>query len=136
MIKDIVLALEVGSARDAARDYAISVSAAFDRFAIAVILLGMFSAVGAAAERPSLAQQGQALVVKMCASCHATGKDDLSPHLAAPPFRNLDRRTDLDSFADRLRRGLMSGHQDMPTFRFSRDDAYAVSAYVRSIQAP
>ena len=30
MIKDIVLALEVGSARDAARDYAISIAAAFN----------------------------------------------------------------------------------------------------------
>jgi len=30
MIKDIVLALEVGSPRDAARDYAISVAVAFD----------------------------------------------------------------------------------------------------------
>ena len=106
------------------------------RVAIAVILLGMSSAVGAAAERASLAQQGHALVVKMCASCHAIGKDDPSPHGAAPAFRNLDRRTDLDSFANRLRRGLISGHQDMPTFRFSRDDADAVSAYVKSIQGP
>ena len=106
------------------------------RFAIAVILLGMFGAVGVAAERASLKPHGHALVVKMCASCHAIGKNDVSPHDAAPAFRNLDRRTDLDSFANRLRRGLMSGHQDMPTFRFNHDDAYAVSAYVRSIQGP
>ena len=36
MIKDIVLALEVGSARDAARDYAISVSAAFNAHIAAI----------------------------------------------------------------------------------------------------
>jgi nucleotide-binding universal stress UspA family protein len=36
MIKDIVLALEVGSPRDAARDYAISVAAAFDAHLAAI----------------------------------------------------------------------------------------------------
>jgi nucleotide-binding universal stress UspA family protein len=36
MIKDIVLALEVGSARDAARDYAISVAATFDAHLAAI----------------------------------------------------------------------------------------------------
>jgi nucleotide-binding universal stress UspA family protein len=36
MIKDILLALEVGSARDAARDYAISVSAAFNAHIAAI----------------------------------------------------------------------------------------------------
>lgn len=106
------------------------------RFVIAVILFGVSSAGGGggAAEHTSLTQRGHALVAKMCAGCHAVEKDDTSPHVAAPAFRNLDRRTDLDSFADRLRRGLMTGHQDMPMFRFGRDDAYAVSAYIRSIQ--
>src|SRR6478736_2450008 len=36
MIKDIVLALEVGAARDAARDYAISVSALFNAHIAAI----------------------------------------------------------------------------------------------------
>ena len=36
MIKDIVLALEVGASRDAARDYAISVSAAFNAHLAAI----------------------------------------------------------------------------------------------------
>ena len=36
MLKDIVLALEVGSSRDAARDYAISVAAAFDAHLAAI----------------------------------------------------------------------------------------------------
>jgi len=106
------------------------------RFAIAVVLLGMSCTVGAATERTSLTRHGHALVARMCASCHAIGKDDPSPHVTAPALRNLDRRTDLDSFAGRLRRGLLTGHQDMPMFRFTRDDANAVSAYVRSIQAP
>ena len=41
-----------------------------------------------------------------------------------------------DFFMDRLREGLMAGHPDMPTFRFTREDARAFVLYLRSIQAP
>jgi hypothetical protein len=59
----------------------------------------------------------------MCAPCHAIGTIGTSPHAAAPPFRHLGNRVDLDEFARRLREGVTSGHPDMPTFRFSREDA-------------
>lgn len=80
--------------------------------------------------------RGQALVSKMCGECHAVGRTGASPHAGAPTFRSLDDRTDLDAFTDRLRAGLQSAHPDMPSFRFSRDDARAVVAYLRSIQGP
>jgi hypothetical protein len=59
-----------------------------------------------------------------------------SPHVGAPAFRALDRRVELDTFTDRLREGLTSDHPDMPTFRFSREDARALVLYLRSIQSP
>ncbi len=80
--------------------------------------------------------RGEALARTMCAECHAIGKAGESPHSSAPPFRTLERRLDLDSFLDRLRQGLMSSHSDMPTFRFTRDDARDLIAYLRSIQGP
>ena len=80
--------------------------------------------------------RGQTLVSKMCGECHAVGRTGASPHAGAPTFRSLDDRTDLDAFTDRLRAGLQSTHPDMPSFRFSRDDARAVVAYLRSIQGP
>ncbi len=61
---------------------------------------------------------------------------DRVPTPGRPPFRELSRRVDLDRFSSRLREGLMSGHPDMPTFRFSREDAGALVAYLRSIQGP
>jgi mono/diheme cytochrome c family protein len=70
----------------------------------------------------------------MCASCHAIGKDGLSPHKGAPEFRHLDRRVDLDGFMERLREGITVGHPDMPDFRFTREDARAFVLYIRSIQ--
>jgi cytochrome c len=80
--------------------------------------------------------RGKALAESLCAGCHAIGVTGASPHGAAPPFRSLERRIDLDDFLDRLRQGLTSGHPDMPTFRFTREDGRALIAYLRSIQQP
>jgi cytochrome c len=102
------------------------------RLAIAVSLFGMLLPNDASAL--TLEQRGRALVTRMCAQCHAVGKTGASPHLGAPAFRVLDRRFDLDEFTTRLRSGLMSTHPDMPMFRFEREDAEAVVAYLRSIQ--
>jgi cytochrome c len=85
-------------------------------------------------ELGALERDGLALAERMCAQCHAVGKTGTSPHSAAPVFRVLDRRIDLDRFTARLREGLISGHPDMMTFRFSRDDARALTAYLRHIQ--
>jgi hypothetical protein len=52
-----------------------------------------------------------------------------APHVGAPAFRALDRRVDLVSFIERLR----EGHPDMPTFRFTREDARGFLLYLRSI---
>jgi mono/diheme cytochrome c family protein len=82
----------------------------------------------------ALQRDGHALAERMCAQCHAIGRLGASAHSAAPAFRDLDRRIDLDGFTRQLREGLVSGHPDMLTFRFSRDDARALTAYLRAIQ--
>jgi mono/diheme cytochrome c family protein len=79
--------------------------------------------------------RGEALAASLCASCHAIRATGASPHIGAPAFRSIEERVDLDSFVERLRQGLSSAHDDMPTFRFSRDDARAMVAYLRSIQS-
>lgn len=81
-------------------------------------------------------RHGRAFAERMCSRCHAIGSSGSSPHRPAPPFRALENRVDLDTFAVRLRGGLISGHPDIPMFRFTRDDAKALTAYLRSIQGP
>ena len=104
---------------------------------LAILLLLAATSVALAEGSPSpLEQRGRALAEKMCSPCHAIGKSGQSPHAGAPAFRALDRRVDLDSFMERLREGLMVGHPDMPTFRFTREDARAFLLYLRSIQTP
>ena len=79
-------------------------------------------------------RHGHALVKEFCARCHAIGRTGKSPHAGAPPFRSIGRSYDLDGFAERLERGISAGHPDMPEFVFTRADALAVQAYLRSIQ--
>jgi cytochrome c len=104
-------------------------------FAIVISLSGCIAAAAEDGAPSELERQGIALAERMCAPCHAIGKTGTSPHAAAPAFRDLGNRVDLDDFAHRLREGLTSGHPDMPTFRFTREDARALIAYLRSIQA-
>jgi mono/diheme cytochrome c family protein len=104
------------------------------RHAVIAMLLGVTTVAGAA-ERASPEQRGKAMVQATCAQCHAVGRTGDSPHPGAPPFRDLSRRLDLDHLIERLRDRLMVAHPDMPTFRFARQDARAVVAYLRSIQA-
>ncbi|MBM3526903.1 MAG: cytochrome c [Alphaproteobacteria bacterium] len=81
-------------------------------------------------------QRGRTLAAGLCGGCHAVGKAGASPRPAAPAFRDLDRQLDLDKFTQRLREGLLGTHEDMPMFRFSRDDATALVSYLRTVQGP
>jgi cytochrome c len=94
----------------------------------------LLAAGASSAAAQELVARGRALVVEMCASCHAIEASGASPHPAAPPFRRLSRRLDIDDLYDRLREGLSAGHRDMPAFRFSRDDARAIRAYLHAIE--
>jgi mono/diheme cytochrome c family protein len=104
--------------------------------AAAVAMVLALSAHGESAEIDAFIKQGHSLVTRMCGTCHAVEKHDSSPHASAPAFRNLERHLDLGELVDRLRRGPIAGHDDMPVFRFTRDEAQAIVAYLRSIQAP
>jgi mono/diheme cytochrome c family protein len=86
------------------------------------------------AETPQ--QRGEDIANGLCSRCHAIGRTGNSPHAAAPRFRSLDSQTDLSKLAQRIRQGLLTGHEDMPMFRFDRDDADAMVAYIRSVQGP
>lgn len=99
---------------------------------LTMLLAGLL--IGSTAQAQDPARHGRALLKEFCASCHAIGKIGRSPHRAAPPFRTLGRSFDLDQFSRQLQRGISAGHPDMPAFKFSEDDAEAVTAYLRGIQ--
>jgi cytochrome c len=95
------------------------------RLAIFLLLLATSSSLAEESSPSPLEERGRAAAERMCSQCHSIGRSGESPHTGAPAFRALARRVDLDSFMEQLREGLMVGHPDMPTFRFTREDARA-----------
>ena len=96
----------------------------------------LLNACGGTAQAETPQQRGETIARDLCSRCHVIGIAGDSPHPAAPRFRTLDNRTDLSKLARRIREGLLTGHEDMPMFRFDRGDADAMVAYIRSIQRP
>jgi len=95
--------------------------------AIAVVALG----------QTAIAQNlkhGEELLVKNCASCHAVGRNGESSNKLAPPFRTLGQRYPVESLEESLGEGIMSGHPDMPEFKFDAQDVGAIIVYLKSIQ--
>ena len=96
----------------------------------------LMSQVSETCQAETAQQRGKVIAQGLCSRCHAIETTGESPLPAAPRFRSLDGRTDLNKLAQRIRGGLLTGHEDMPMFRFDRDDADAMVAYIRSIQGP
>ena len=93
-------------------------------------------ALGLAAMQPAAAEdlkRGEALLMRDCGSCHSVGRGD-GPDKNAPAFRTLGQRYPVESLEEALGEGFMSGHPDMPEFKFDADDVGAIIAYLKSIQ--
>jgi cytochrome c len=106
-----------------------------------MILLRLFAAAAfalAAAAQPSIAapdlKLGEALLTRDCARCHAVGQTGNSPRPDAPAFRALGTRYPIESLEEALGEGIMSGHPDMPEFKFDADEVGAIIDYLNSIQ--
>jgi cytochrome c len=101
-----------------------------------VTLALLMSQASGTCQAETAQQRGKVIAAGLCSRCHAIETTGESTLPAAPRFRSLDARTDLSKLAQRIRGGLLTGHEDMPMFRFDRDDADAMAAYIRSIQGP
>jgi len=96
----------------------------------------VFTVSAACAEDAAVLKRGETLLATECSRCHATGRTGESRHPQAPLFRTLAKRYPIESLEEALGEGLISGHPDMPEFKFEGDDVGAIIAYLKSIQAP
>lgn len=79
-------------------------------------------------------QRGFAILQTNCARCHAIKRVGSSPLPAAPPFRTLHERYPVESLQESLAEGIVTGHPDMPEFRFNPDQVGDVIAYLKSLE--
>jgi cytochrome c len=99
---------------------------------LALLVVGAWSAIAHA--RDPEHERARVLLEELCSRCHAIGEKGKSPNALAPPFRTFGDKLYDPAFFQRLQDGLTTMHKEMPTFRFSRDDAGAVIGYLKSIQ--
>ena len=101
-----------------------------------VILFAVLLVLSApAAAEDTLVHDGEILAVENCARCHAIADERESPHKDAPPFRSLSERYPVETLAEALAEGIVSGHPDMPELTFAPDEVEALIAYLQSVQA-
>src|ERR1044072_4759359 len=98
---------------------------------IAVFLSARLS--GANAQISPTAQGGLNLEVANCARCHAIDKISPSSFALAPPFRDLHLRYSVESLAEALREGIVTGHQNMPEFRLDPGQVGDFIDYLKSL---
>lgn len=87
---------------------------------------------------PAMAQdtqivRGSLIVERLCARCHSTGRSGPSPLAQAIPFRDIAKRYPLSHLEEALAEGIVTGHNEMPRFRFTPDEIDAVLGYIASI---
>jgi cytochrome c len=102
-----------------------------------LVLVGLCMLLGASTARAQDAaalKRGEALLTKDCSPCHATARTGESRHPQAPLFRTLEKRYPIESLEEALGEGIISGHPDMPEFKFEGDDVGAIIMYLKSIQ--
>ncbi|MDW5317486.1 cytochrome c [Rhizobium sp. PL01] len=100
------------------------------RFSVTILVALSGEAVKAAS---NAVEVGHKIVTTKCASCHAVGSTGTSPLNAAPRFRDLHLRYDVEVLSEALVEGIMTAHPAMPQFVFSAGDAGAIIAYLKSL---
>jgi cytochrome c len=81
--------------------------------------------------------RGRAFAQRHCSTCHAVGRTGTSPYAAAPPFRTLHERYDVEGLAEALAEGIVVGHggaRQMPQFVLSPVEIDDLLAYLRSLE--
>jgi len=98
-----------------------------------LLFVSALCAPAAAADDPRV-QRGRTFAQANCASCHAIGLVGESPLRIAPPFRTLHERYPVDSLAESLAEGIVTGHPTMPEFRLDPAQINDFIAFLKALE--
>lgn len=106
----------------------------------ALLCAGLAAVVPASAIAQGRAElaEGRKIAQEKCAGCHSIGKAGKSRAKAAPPFRTLATRYNLDDLEEAFVEGVTVRHGavQMPEFAFSPDATAALIAYIKALGRP
>lgn len=80
------------------------------------------------------AQRGRTFAQANCAQCHAIGLIDESRLRIAPPFRTLHKRYPVETLAEALAEGIVTGHPSMPEFRLDVAQIKDLIGYLKTLE--
>ncbi|MEO1161037.1 MAG: c-type cytochrome [Pseudomonadota bacterium] len=80
-------------------------------------------------------QRGKELAQLLCMRCHAIEGPGPGKEKKSPPFSTLVPNLTLEGVADQLLEGLPLGHDPMPKWEFSEQQAEDLLFYIESVKA-
>jgi mono/diheme cytochrome c family protein len=103
------------------------------RFALRQTLVTLMLTVPALAASPA-EQRGKTFALTNCARCHSIDRVTPSPLTIAPPFRTLHKRYPIESLAEALAEGIVTGHPTMPEFRLEPDQIHDLLSFLKTLE--
>jgi cytochrome c len=103
------------------------------RFALRHALTALILTGPALATSPA-EQRGKAFAITNCARCHSIDRVTESPLKIAPPFRALHKRYPVETLAEALAEGIVTGHPTMPEYRLEPDQINDLLSYLKTLE--
>lgn len=103
------------------------------RFALRQALVTLMLTAPALATSPA-EQRGKTFAMTNCARCHSIDRVTPSPLQIAPPFRTLHKRYPIESLAEALAEGIVTGHPTMPEFQLEPDQIHDLLSYLKTLE--
>lgn len=100
--------------------------------ASALVLLVVSAPLARADDTESI-KSGQELAQLLCMKCHAISGPGPGPEEKSPPFSTLSNKLGIEGLADQLLEGLPLGHDPMPKWEFSEQQAEDLLLYIEYI---
>ena len=79
-------------------------------------------------------RRGNHFAATNCGRCHSIDRVSPSPLKIAPPFRTLHERYPVETLAEALAEGIVTGHPTMPEFRLDPDQINDLLAYLKTLE--
>ncbi len=79
-------------------------------------------------------QRGKTFALINCARCHSIDRATPSPLKIAPPFRTLHKRYPIETLAEALAEGIVTGHPTMPEFRLEPDQIHDLLSFLKTLE--
>ena len=103
------------------------------RVALRQALVALMLTAPALAASPA-EQRGRTFALTNCARCHSIDRVTPSPLKIAPPFRTLHKRYPIETLAEALAEGIVTGHPTMPEFQLDPDQIHDLLSFLKTLE--